>query len=162
MALQSAESKPITLILEDDVYLSRDFIPRVWNLARSELPCDWEVVSLASRCPYGKCVSRQLSRVYPDEMEPAWRCRHGVNYGFQGVLYRTNKLASLQDKWKPVVFDEERPHCLDIDVALASISDKVAFYAVPSVQLPGFLSELQGEHGAGMSVRREINKKVPT
>jgi len=48
----------------------------------------------------------------------------------------------LQAKCKNVVFDEGRPHCLDVDVALASISDKVNYYAVPFVQDPGFLSEI--------------------
>merc|ERR1712190_196043 len=37
---------------------------------------------------------------------------------------------------------ETRPHCLDIDVALASISDSVGFYAVPAAQNPGFLHEV--------------------
>jgi len=30
---------------------------------------------------------------------------------------------------------------MDVDVALASISDQVAFYAVPAVQKPGLLKE---------------------
>jgi len=65
-----------------------------------------------------------------------------VNYGFQGVLYRSSEVHNLQQEWIPTVFDEERPHCLDVDVALASISDKVRFYAVPASQNPGLLNEL--------------------
>jgi hypothetical protein len=154
LATRVFQAKPITLILEDDVYLSDDFIPRVWSLVQTELPCDWEAVSLGSRCPYGKCISRHLSRVWPDVNEPEWRCRHGTNYGFQGVLYRTKSIAGLQEKWKRVVFDEKRPHCLDVDVALASIADQVGFYAVPSAQFPGFLIEKQEK-----SVREKINNE---
>jgi hypothetical protein len=107
-----------------------------------ELPCDWQAVSLNSRCPFGRCISPHLSRVQPDANEPQWRCRHGVNYGFQGMLYRTNEIENLQRVWKPVVFNESQPHCLDVDVALASISDQVQFYAVPASQNPGFLREV--------------------
>jgi len=95
-------------------------------------------------CPYGRCVSRHLTRVEPDLNEPWWRCHHGVNYGFQGMLYNLEQLHKFQDKWKKTVFDERRPHCLDIDVALASISDTVVFYAVPFVQQPGLLREEPG------------------
>jgi len=34
---------------------------------------------------------------------------------------------------------------LDVDVALASISDQVGFYVVPAVQDPGFLREMNFE-----------------
>merc|ERR1719270_1158316 len=57
------------------------------------------------------------------------------------MLYRTASLAHVQKHWKNTVFNESRPRCLDVDVALASISDRVGFYAVPSVQDPGFLRE---------------------
>jgi len=121
---------------------AEDFVTKLWRLVTQELPCDWQAVSLNSRCPFGRCVSPHLMRVHPDVNEPAWRCHHGVNYGFQGVLYRTNEIENLQKKWKPVAFDEVRPHCLDVDVALASISDQVGFYAVPASQNPGLLHEL--------------------
>jgi len=94
-----------------------------------------------SRCPYGKCVSDHLVRVQPDGNEPAWRCHQGVNWGMHGVLYRIETLKQVQRKWKAAVFNEETPHCMDVDVALASISDKVSYYAVPAVQKPGFLVE---------------------
>merc|ERR1711879_574806 len=55
-----------------------------------------------------------------------------------GMLYRTKMLAKVQRLWKRTVFDANRPHCMDVDVALASISDQVAYYAVPAVQDPGF------------------------
>jgi len=135
--------KSLAVVFEDDVSPTDDFVPRLWSLVKSELPCDWQAVSLASRCPFGRCVTPHLTRVLPDVNEPDWRCRHGVNYGFQGMLYRTDQIQALQETWMPTVFDEERPHCLDVDVALASISDRVKFYAVPSVQTPGFLSELR-------------------
>jgi len=52
-------------------------------------------------------------------------------------------LADLRARWMATVFDADRPQCLDADVALASISDTVAFYAVPFAQRPGFLSEIK-------------------
>lgn len=133
--------KPVTLIFEDDAHPSKDFIPRVWHLLREEMPCDWSVVGLRSMCSFGTCISPHVSRVQPDVNEPEGRCRHGVNYGFQGVLYRTGALESLDRRWREVVFDVKKPHCLDVDVALAAISDELGYYAVPFVQVPGFLQE---------------------
>jgi len=136
-----ADGSPLGLVLEDDSWPEEDFITRLWSLVNEELPCDWEVVALMSRCPYGRCVSPHLARVQPDGNEPAWRCRQGVNWGMHAILYRTQTLRKVQELWKRTVFDEARPHCMDVDVALASISDKVGFYAVPAVQDPGFLKE---------------------
>jgi len=136
------EPTSLTLIFEDDVSPEVDFIPKLWRLVTAEMPCDWQAVSLYSRCPFGECVSPHLTRVQPDVNEPSWRCRHGVNYGFQGMLYRTSAIEDLQRVWKPVVFDDARPHCLDVDVALASISDQVGFYAIPAAHNPGFLHEV--------------------
>jgi len=141
-AVTKSPEKPLAVILEDDANPEDDFVPRLWKLVTEELPCDWQAVSLSSRCPYGRCISEHLTRVQPDVNEPEWRCRHGVNYGFQGMLYRTSEIRTMQAQWKPLVFDEQRPHCLDVDVALASISDRVRFYAVPAVQQPGLLTEL--------------------
>jgi len=135
------DGSPLAIVLEDDSWPVKDFAERVWSMVHRELPCDWQVVSLMSRCPYGKCVSSHLSRVQPDHNEPAWRCHQGVNWGMQGVLYRTSMLEDVQRIWKRQVFNESRPHCMDVDVALASISDRVAFYAVPAGQDPGFLKE---------------------
>lgn len=151
------DPKDLTLILEDDVSPEEDFVAKLWRLVTKELPCDWQAVSLYSRCPFGECISPHLTRVHPDVNEPDWRCRHGVNYGFQGMVYRTSEIEDLQRMWKPVVFDESRPHCLDVDVALASISDTVRFYAVPAMQSPGLLHEMPEG-----SSRAEINwaKKV--
>jgi len=134
--------KPLAVIFEDDVWPEHDFVPRLWQLVREELPCDWEAVSLSSKCPYGRCISKHLTRVQPDANEPEESCHGGVNYGFQGMLYRTERLEAMQRIWQRVVFDHDRPQCLDVDVALASISDQVAYYAVPFVQNPGFLSEI--------------------
>jgi hypothetical protein len=136
------DAKPIGLVLEDDSWLADDFIVRLWRLVSQELPCDWEVTSLLSRCPYGKCVSRHLARIQPDGNEPERLCRTGVGWGMYGTLYRTQRLPAVQEKWKRVVWNEEVPHCLDVDVALASISDQVNYYAVPAGQSPGFLDEL--------------------
>lgn len=136
-----ADGSPLAVVLEDDSWPVEDFVERLWSLVKEELPCDWEVVTLMSRCPYGKCVTQHLSRVQVDANEPAWRCHQGVNWGMQGVLYRSSSLPDLQSKWQQAVFNEARPHCMDVDVALASISDQVAYYAVPAGQDPGFLKE---------------------
>eukprot|EP00930_Biecheleria_cincta_P082244 TRINITY_DN72005_c0_g1_i1.p1 TRINITY_DN72005_c0_g1~~TRINITY_DN72005_c0_g1_i1.p1 ORF type:complete len:604 (+),score=81.35 TRINITY_DN72005_c0_g1_i1:37-1848(+) len=139
---QATHRKPLSLVLEDDVCGNEDFKEKLWRLVTQELPCDWQAVSLYSRCPFGRCISPHLTRVQPDTNEPAWRCHHGVNYGMQGMLYKLDQVAALQKVWQPVVFDEKRPHCADVDVALASISDQVAYYAVPASQSPSFLREL--------------------
>lgn len=136
-----ADGVPLAVVFEDDSWPSDDFVERLWSLVHEELPCNWEVTALYSRCPYGTCVSPHLIRVQPDINEPKWRCHQGVNWGMQATLYRTASLAKVQREWKQAVFDESRPHCLDVDVALASISDKVNFYAVPAVQDPGFVYE---------------------
>jgi len=148
-----ADGSPMALVLEDDSYLVDDFVPRVWALVREELPCDWQVTALLSRCGFGRCISPHLMRVMPDGNEPYWRCFQGTNWGMHAVLYRTSVLPALQVRWKETVFDEERPHCMDVDVALASLSDKVGFYAVPAVQNPGFVRELDGR-----SARWDINQ----
>lgn len=143
-ALEEHAQYPLAVVFEDDVSPSDDFIPRLWSLVREELPCDWAAVSLRSMCPFGECTSKHLSRVLPDENELESTCRHGVNYGFQGVLYRSDQLADLHSKLKRAVFSTPpRPNCLDIDVAMASISNEVAYYAVPVVQQPGFLSVIE-------------------
>jgi len=136
-----ADGMPLAVVFEDDSWPSDDFVERLWSLVHVELPCDWEVVSLYSRCPYGSCVSQHLLRVQPDRNEPAWRCHQGVNWGMQAILYRTKSLSRIQIPWMRVAFNESRPHCMDVDVALASISDEVHYYAVPSVQDPGFVNE---------------------
>jgi len=138
--------RPLALILEDDAMLVDDFALKLQRLVEEEAPCDWEAISLKAKCPYGECVSPHLTRVYPDVNEPADRCRHGVNYGFFAMLYRGARLAGLHKRLTEVVWDEARPHCLDVDVALASISDEVAYYAVPGMQKVGFLTE--GDHGS--------------
>jgi GR25 family glycosyltransferase involved in LPS biosynthesis len=152
-----AGGSPLAVVMEDDTWPAEDFVQRLWSLVHEELPCDWEVTTLLSRCGYGKCVAKHLMRVQPDINEPAWRCHQGVNWGMHAVLYRTALLAKLQVKWKSVVFDEARPHCMDVDVALASISDQVGYYAVPAVQDPGFVAESNHR-----SARWDINQAART
>lgn len=135
-----SDSHPLALVLEDDVLLADDFVPRLRRLLAQEAPCDWSAIALNSMCPFGECVSPHLTRVLPDMNVPAGRCRHGVNFGFYAMLYRRGNLAALQRRLAEIVWDEDRPRCLDVDVALASISDEVAYYAVPAVQVPGFLT----------------------
>jgi len=154
-AMVLAGKSPLAVVFEDDSWPFDDFVLRLWRLVQEELPCDWQVVALLSRCPYGQCISQHLARVQPDTNEPAWRCRHGVNWGMHAMMYRRETLADLQIPWRQAVFDEERPHCMDVDVALGSISDKVGFYAVPAVQDPGFLWETNHE-----SSRWNINQEA--
>eukprot|EP00913_Durusdinium_trenchii_P023779 g22333.t1 len=77
-----------------------------------ELPCDWDVLQLLGRCAYGMCVSEHVARIQPDANEPDNLCHAGVNWGFHGVLYRTEHLGRIQDMWKKRVFNPETPHCL--------------------------------------------------
>lgn len=139
---KSHAARPLSLIFEDDQCPSPDIIPRLWRLVQHELPCDWQVLSLRSMCPYGSCISPHLTRVHPDINEPSARCYHGVNYGFYGVLYRMDEIETVQKTMKKHVFNETTPLCLDVDVALAAVSDEVRYYAVPSSHDPGFLREL--------------------
>jgi hypothetical protein len=148
-----ADGAPMAVVMEDDSWPSDDFVPRLWSLVTQELPCDWEVTALLSRCPYGACVAPHLIRVEPDLNEPAWRCHQGVNWGMHAVLYRTQTLQEVQKKWKRTVFNESNPRCMDVDVALASISDQVSFYAVPASQDPGFVKETNHR-----SARWDINQ----
>jgi len=139
---KSLPSKPLSLVFEDDICPSTDLIPRLWRLVHQELPCDWQVMSLRSMCPLGHCISPHLTRVLPDINEPMSRCHHSGNYGFFGMLYRMDEIESVQKAMKSVVFNETHPMCLDVDVALAAVSDEVRYYGVPSSHDPGFLREL--------------------
>ena len=127
--------KALALILEDDVWLSDDFAAKLRQLVHDEAPCNWQILSLKSRCPFGKCVSTHLSQVQPDGN--AGRCS-GVNFGFFAMLYRVN---SLDDIWQMLYEEVWSQQCHNPDVALAGISDKVAYYAVPAIQMPGLLHE---------------------
>merc|ERR1711920_19657 len=66
-------------------------------------------------------------------------------------------MGGLRDKLANTVWNSTRPHCLDVDVALASISDTLAYYAVPSMQKPGFLTE-----GAQGSSRMNLDNPITT
>lgn len=147
--------KPLVLILEDDTWLESDFIIKLQRLLREEAPCDWQIISLRSQCSFGKCISPHLSRVQPDGNEPKEMCRRGVNYGFYAMLYRASTLGEVAHKLAKQVWDVSKPACLAQDIALASISNEVAYYAVPSSQVPGFL-----QHGTGGgSVRSDLNQR---
>lgn len=139
--VKANSSKPLAIVFEDDVTPHDDFAAKLKQLVLQEAPCDWQVISLKSRCPYGRCVTKHLTRVEPDGNEPADRCRHGVNYGFFGMLYKRETIGTVRETLSRAVWDEERPHCLDIDVALAASSDHIAYYAVPAVQHPGLIHE---------------------
>lgn len=63
---------------------SQDFFAKLASLL-GEVPCDWEVISLKSRCPFGQCVSQHVSRVMVDGNGAT--CS-GLNFGFFGMLYK--------------------------------------------------------------------------
>uniref|UniRef100_A0A7S4R271 Glycosyl transferase family 25 domain-containing protein n=1 Tax=Alexandrium monilatum TaxID=311494 RepID=A0A7S4R271_9DINO len=154
-------AKPLALILEDDVVLRDDFAVKLRRLLHTEAPCDWEALSLRSMCPYGTCISPHLTRVEPDGNEPADRCRHGVNYGFLAMLYQVRRLSDVRTRLAKTVWDDERPRCLDVDVALASISDQVAYYAVPAMQRPGFVT-LRDETSSRFALNSETTLSPST
>lgn len=133
------------LVLEDDSYLIDGFVVHLWRIVTTELPCDWDIVQLLARCPYGKCISKHLARIQPDGNEPDWRCHAGVNWGTHAMLYRTSSLPAVQELWQATTFNDKSPHCLDVDVALASISDRVGYYAIPDSQSPGLVKEMLPE-----------------
>lgn len=158
MELASRSKKSLVLILEDDVVLEDDFAGKLHRLVEGEAPCDWQVISLKTKCPYGQCVTPHLTRVAPDGNAPAERCHHGVNYGFYAMLYRRDFMPLIRESLMQIIWDEERPHCLDVDVALASISNLVAYYAVPGMQFPGFLTE--GGHGSSRVNKNSLSEPV--
>eukprot|EP00439_Symbiodinium_sp_Y106_P032631 s3643_g3.t3 len=169
LARRSATPKPIVLVLEDELcatntcmnccrrkdgaVLAEDFRDKVWPSSLSlslylslvlncqqETPCDWNVLSLSSSCPTGRCTSPHLARIGPDlQLSSLERCRDVTSRGFRGILYRTGTIADFQNRWMQVAFDFAHPDCLSLDASLAAISDEVAFYAVPAVQSPGIL-----------------------
>merc|ERR1712187_856530 len=141
-----AMQRPLALILEDDIDLVDDFVVKLFRLLKTEAPCDWEAISLKSYAPIGECVSPRLSRVHPDGNEPMERCRKGSNWGFFAMLYQVRSLDTIRRKLADVVWDDSRPSCMVQDIALASLSDEVAFDAVPASQTPGFLSFKKSGH----------------
>lgn len=151
-------SKSMVLVIEDDAELATDFAARLMRLVQTEIPCDWHALSLKSRCAYGQCVTPHLARVWPDGNEPADRCRQGVNIGFYAMLYRAEALPYIQERMRRRVWDASTPHCLDVDVALASISDQVAYYAVPSFLQPAMLRE--GHMGSSRFAINEADTHV--
>ena len=71
---------------KDGIGLAHDFQQRVWSIIHEEIchmqspsiwtpskkiqeiPCDWDVLSLSSSCPTGRCISPHLARI-------GWRLR---------------------------------------------------------------------------------------
>lgn len=141
VATQPGLTKPITLVLEDGMQPSRDFQLRLWSLITEEAPCDWDFISLSSRCPLGRCVAPHLVRLGPEaRTSDSLSCDDPVNSGFQGVLYRTGILPGFKSRWKEIAFDQKHFGCLGMDMALSVMADEVAAYAVPAVQDPSFIS----------------------
>lgn len=154
------DSPHLAIVLEDDSWLMDNFVTNLWRIVTQELPCDWDVLQLLGRCAYGKCISEHLARIQPDANEPADLCHQGVNWGFHGVLYRTAHLEKVQALWKKHVFNPKTPHCLDIDVALASISDKVNYYSVPNSQHPPLIKEMDlGSVRASINLGFKVGRK---
>jgi len=151
MQVASTESKeagkPLAIIFEDDAWMQDDIAVKVHRLLQDEAPCDWEAISLVSGNPYGECVSPQLSRVHPDGNEPVERCRKGAsdcgtNWRFTAMLYKVSSLDRIRARLADVVWDASMPNCIAQDVALASLSKEIAYYAVPGSLEPGFVDVL--------------------
>lgn len=150
MSLKSG--RPLAIILEDDIVFQDDFVVKLHRLITDEVPCDWQVVALTSRCAYGECVAKHLTRVMPDGNEPAENCHGGVNYGMYGQMYRVSELQDIHDKLWKKIWDHSHPACLPPDIAMSRISDEIAYYAVPMSQYPGLIAE-----GKGVSNRLGMN-----
>lgn len=144
--------KPLAIILEDDVEFQDDFVVKLHRLITQEVPCDWQVVALTSRCAYGECVGKHLTRVMPDGNEPEENCHGGVNYGMYGQLYRVSELQDIHDKLWKRIWNHTNVACVPVDIAMSRISDEIAYYAVPMSQYPGLISE-----GEGPSDRLGVN-----
>eukprot|EP00929_Paragymnodinium_shiwhaense_P108840 TRINITY_DN75187_c0_g1_i1.p1 TRINITY_DN75187_c0_g1~~TRINITY_DN75187_c0_g1_i1.p1 ORF type:complete len:542 (-),score=95.78 TRINITY_DN75187_c0_g1_i1:402-2027(-) len=151
--LAGLAEKQMTLIMEDDVWLNDDALVKLRKIVTDELPCNWELFALTTRCGYGECVAPHVSRVQPDGNEPDVRCHNSGSYGMYGMLYRTGAIPKINDLLQKVCFDDARPACLPVDIAMASISDRIAYYAVPGSQFPG----LAVEAGWGGSTRWAMN-----
>jgi hypothetical protein len=149
----SPTTKALALILEGPIKLEPDFVFKVYELVKTEAPCEWEVISLKSRCPYGICVSPHLARIFPDDLVTnsdfgaSDRCRSSTSSGLFAMLYRTTSLDKVITKLGEAVWDQLTPHCLEVDAALADVSNKISYYAVPYVQAPGFLTEGDSQVG---------------
>jgi hypothetical protein len=65
----------------------------------------------------------------------------GVNNGLWAMLFMRIALDPVEEALNRTIWTSESPHCLQVDVALSFISDKIKYYAVPYVLTPGFLSE---------------------
>jgi GR25 family glycosyltransferase involved in LPS biosynthesis len=149
--------KPLVLIAEDDVSLGKDFLVRLRRLVFGEVPCDWEAISLSSRCSYGFCVSPHLARIQPDGNEPYERCYQSTSYGLYGTLYRAERLRAVNDRLRNNVFDPARPGCLPTDVSRSGISAEMVFYGIPASQAPGLVWETQTSHFGQGSDRWALN-----
>jgi len=160
MKTASKGNKSLALILEDDAKVDDAFVLKVYSLLHDEAPCDWQVINLEMFFPYGKCISPHLARVHPDGNEPAFTCGHGASWSFASVLYRVSEMPLVISELEKVVWDLERPACLVHDIAFASLSDRINYYAVPGQQIPGYVTALHVEHDTSRQVingRTDLN-----
>jgi len=160
MKTASNGTKPLAIILEDDAKVDDAFVLKVYSLLHDEAPCDWQVINLELFFPYGKCISPHLARVHPDGNEPASTCGHGASWSFASVLYRVSEMPFVISELTKVVWDVERPACLVHDIALASLSDRIKYYAVPGQQVPGYVSALHVQNDVSRQVingRTDLN-----
>ncbi|CAK0886510.1 unnamed protein product, partial [Prorocentrum cordatum] len=133
--------RPLAIILEGGAMPEDDFAAKVFQLLVHEAPCDWQVISLKSRCPYGVCVAPHLARILPDGNEPDESCNYGTNLGMPAMLWKLEGMHHVTDALEEAVWQHDQPRCLETDVALSSLADRIAYYAVPSMQTPGLLAD---------------------
>jgi GR25 family glycosyltransferase involved in LPS biosynthesis len=153
-ALAARAGKDLVLILEDDVTLTDGALVKLHYIINNEIPCDWDVFSLFTRCGFGQCVSPHVSREQIDGNEPDVRCHSSGSYGMYGMLYRRDSMPKISDLLQGVCFNNENPLCLPVDIALSSISDRIGYYAVPGSQYPGIVQEQNG----GQSIRQVVSR----
>jgi len=126
--------KGLVLILEDDAIPSNNFKVMLYRLVHNEAPCDWAMINLNARCAHGRCVSPRLLQA-SSSMSPGrdeW-CYWGRNLGTTALLYQADRLPHIRSMLEQDEWDDRRPVCVNFDVALSFISDRVAYYVFPGV-----------------------------
>jgi len=126
--------RQIALIMEDDVFVEDDMVVKAYRLVQKELPCDWQVLSLSSGCPYGTCVSPHLARIQFDKNIVEEACGQGVSYGMFGMMYKVSTMSEVRKRLIQTVFDDNRPACISVDTAVTVIASDSPVYAVPAFQ----------------------------
>eukprot|EP00451_Oxyrrhis_marina_P026216 CAMPEP_0204341736 /NCGR_PEP_ID=MMETSP0469-20131031/23579_1 /ASSEMBLY_ACC=CAM_ASM_000384 /TAXON_ID=2969 /ORGANISM="Oxyrrhis marina" /LENGTH=1401 /DNA_ID=CAMNT_0051326507 /DNA_START=248 /DNA_END=4453 /DNA_ORIENTATION=- len=123
------------LVLEDTASLGHDFASRVAATVQAT-PCSWQVLSLRSELPYGECMNSFVSRVSPNLNSNSLLCNFGTNFRSVAMLYRRKHIQHVIDAVWPRSWNVATPACQSFDVALASTSRNIQYFAVPGFHHP--------------------------